>query len=121
MTVNDFINMCGNSNVMLDPLFFGAGNTFIEQIVNPVPIVTCPNDYLRSRIALGLYSQLRIENPPVCSNTEEYISTAVELANNKKKNNVIREQIFTNSKFFFENQNVIVEYENFFKQIVHTS
>jgi len=121
MTANDFINVCGNSNVMLDPFFFGAGNTFIEQFVYPVPIVTCPNDYLRSRLALGLYSQLRIKNPPVCSNTEEYISTAVELANNKKKNNLIREQIFSNSKFFFENQNVIVEYENFFKQIVRTS
>lgn len=121
MNTNDFINTCGNSNVMLDPFFFGAGNTFIEQFVYPVPIVTCPNDYLRSRIALGLYSQLKIENPPVCSNTEEYISTAVELANNKKKNNFIREQISCNSKFFFENQNVLVEYENFFKQIVHTS
>ena len=68
---------------------------------------------------MGLYKQLNIENPPVYNSIDDYIFNAVEIVNDKKKNNLIREQIFEKGRFFFRNKEVLIEYENFFLKIMN--
>lgn len=119
LSQNEFIYLCGKADVLLDPLYFGAGNSFIETFLYPVPLVTCPGTFLRSRIALGLYKQLNIQDAPICKSIEDYVFKAVELANNKKSNTLIREQISEKGKFFFKNKNVLTEYENFFLNLMN--
>ena len=119
LSQNEFIYLCGKAHVLLDPLYFGAGNSFIETFLYPVPLVTCPGTFLRSRIALGLYKQLNIQDAPICKSIEDYVFKAVELANNKKNNIFIREQISEKGKFFFKNKNVLIEYENFFLNLMN--
>ena len=77
--------MCGKSSVLLDTLYFGAGNSFHESMVYGTPTVTMPSENLKSRIVLGAYKQMKIENPPVVKNIEEYVEKAVELANLEEK------------------------------------
>ena len=50
---------------MLDPLYFGAGNSFHESMYYGTPTVTLPTQNLKSRIVLGAYKQMQIENPPI--------------------------------------------------------
>jgi predicted O-linked N-acetylglucosamine transferase (SPINDLY family) len=119
LSQNEFTYLCGKADVLLDPLYFGAGNSFIETFLYPVPLVTCPGTFLRSRIALGLYKQLNIQDAPICKSIEDYVFKAVELANNKKKNILIRDQISEKGKFFFKNKNVLTEYENFFLNLMN--
>jgi len=119
LSQNEFIYLCGKSDVLLDPLYFGAGNSFMETFLYPAPLVTCPGTFLRSRLALGLYKQLNIQDAPICKSTEDYVFKAVELANNKKKNILIRDQISEKGKFFFKNKNVLTEYENFFSNLMN--
>jgi predicted O-linked N-acetylglucosamine transferase (SPINDLY family) len=119
LSQNEFIYLCGKADVLLDPLYFGAGNSFIETFLYPVPLVTCPSTFLRSRIALGLYKQLNIQDAPICKSIEDYVFKAVELANNKKSNILIREQISEKRNFFFKNKNVLTEYENFFLNLMN--
>jgi protein O-GlcNAc transferase len=119
LSEKEFINLSAQVDILLDPLYFGAGNSFIETFLNPCPLITHPSKFLRSRIALGLYKQLNIENPPVYYSIDDYIFNAVEIVNDKKKNNLIREQIFEKSKFFFRNKEVLIEYENFFLNIMN--
>ena len=119
LSEKEFINLSAQADILLDPLYFGAGNSFIETFLNPCPLITHPSKFLRSRLALGLYKQLNIENPPVYNSIDDYIFNAVEIVNDKKKNNLIREQIFEKSKFFFRNKEVLVEYENFFLNIMN--
>jgi predicted O-linked N-acetylglucosamine transferase (SPINDLY family) len=119
LSQNEFIYLCGKADVLLDPLYFGAGNSFIETFLYPAPLVTCPGTFLRSRIALGLYKQLNIQDAPICKSIEDYVFKAVELANNKKSNFLIREQISEKGKFFFKNKNVLTEYENFFLNLMN--
>ena len=119
LSQNEFIYLCGKSDVLLDPLYFGAGNSFMETFLYPAPLVTCPGTFLRSRLALGLYKQLNIQDAPICKSTEDYVFKAVELANNKKKNIIIRDQISEKRKFFFKNKNVLTEYENFFLNLMN--
>jgi predicted O-linked N-acetylglucosamine transferase (SPINDLY family) len=119
LSQNEFIYLCGKSDVLLDPLYFGAGNSFMETFLYPAPLVTCPGTFLRSRLALGLYKQLNIKDAPICKSTEDYVFKAVELSNNKKNNILIREQISEKGKYFFKNKNVLTEYENFFLNLMN--
>ena len=119
LSQNEFIYLCGKSDVLLDPLYFGAGNSFMETFLYPAPLVTCPGTLLRSRLALGLYKQLNIKDAPICKSTEDYVFKAVELSNNKKNNILIREQILEKGKYFFKNKNVLTEYENFFLNLMN--
>ena len=119
LSEKEFINLSAQADILLDPLYFGAGNSFIETFLNPCPLITHPSKFLRSRIAIGLYKQLNIENPPIYNSIDDYIFNAVEIVNDKKKNILIREQIFEKSKFFFRNKEVLNEYENFFLNIMH--
>jgi len=119
LSQSEFIYLCGKSDVLLDPLYFGAGNSFMETFLYPAPLVTCPSTFLRSRLALGLYKQLNIQDAPICKSKEDYVFKAVELANNKKNNLLIREQISEKRKSFFKNKNVLTEYENFFLNLMN--
>ena len=122
LSVDDFINLSGNSNVLLDPVYFGSGNSFIETFTYGTPMVTFPSSFLRSRLVMGLYKQLKINNPPVVHSNEDYINLSIELANNRKKNQEIRNQIIENSnKFFFNNYSVINEFENFFTSLMRVN
>ena len=81
MGVENYINTCGSSSVLLDTLYFGAGNSFHESMFYGTPTVTMPTENLKSRIVLGAYKQMQIEKPPVVTSIDEYVDCAVELAN----------------------------------------
>ena len=81
MGVEDYINICGSSSVLLDTLYFGAGNSFHESMFYGTPTVTMPTDYLKSRIVFGAYKQMKIDKPPVVNSVDEYVDCAIELAN----------------------------------------
>ena len=122
LSVDDFINLSGNCNVLLDPVYFGSGNSFIEAFTYGTPMVTLPSSFLRGRLVMGLYDQMKINNPPIVYNNEDYINLSIELANNQKKNEEIRNQIVENSnKFFFNNYLVINEFQNFFTSLMTTN
>ena len=85
-------------------------------------MVTLPSSFLRGRLVMGLYDQMKINNPPIVYNNEDYINLSIELANNQKKNEEIRNQIVENSnKFFFNNYLVINEFQNFFTSLMTTN
>ena len=111
MTPEKFIHFCGNFRVLLDPLYFGAGNSFYESMIYGVPTVTLPNNFMRSRLVFGAYKQMQIKNPPIGNNHKEYVNLCLELANNHNQNFFIREQLLENSKLFlFENYKSINEF-----------
>ena len=73
----DFINQCGSASVLLDPLYFGSGNSFYESMFYGTPTVTMPNNSLKSNVVYGAYKQMKIENPPIVKNIEEYVDKAI--------------------------------------------
>ena len=77
----DYIHHCGRASVLLDPFYFGSGNSFHDSMIYGTPTVTMPTKYLRSKIVEGAYKQMKIEKPPVVNNIEDYVSTTVEIAN----------------------------------------
>ena len=78
---DNYINHLGTSSVLLDPLYFGAGNSFHESMVYGTPTITMPTKFIKSRIVSAAYIQMEIENPPVVNNKKEYVELAIDLAN----------------------------------------
>ena len=109
MDVGKYINLCGNSSVLLDTIYFGAGNSFHESMFYGTPTVTMPTKNLKSRIVLGAYKQMQIENPPVVDSIEDYVECAVELANNEKNKMLNLKKYYQKqaSDHLFENKGFI--------------
>jgi len=119
MTREKFIEFCGNFKVLLDPLYFGAGNSFYESLVYGVPTVTMPNQFMRSRLVTGAYEQMKIENPPVTKNIDDYVETCLDLANNSKLNLKLRDQIIKNSELYlFQNIDALKEFNLIFENLL---
>ncbi len=78
---DNYINHLGTSSVLLDPLYFGAGNSFHESMVYGTPTVTMPTKYIKSRIVSAAYIQMEIEKPPIVKDKNEYVELAIDIAN----------------------------------------
>ena len=118
--MNDYINHCGSASVILDPYYFGSGNSFHESMYYGTPTVTKPTNYSKSRIATGAYKQMKIEKPPVVKTSEEYVEKAIEIANNKSKNLKIKKYYRDSAeKYLFENMKFIRDLENIFFEITN--
>ena len=83
LNFNQFINHLGTSSVLLDPIYFGSGNSFHESMFYGTQTVTCPTKYIKSRIVSAAYIQMEIENPPIVKDKDDYVNKAVEIANDE--------------------------------------
>ena len=118
LTPEEFVHHCGRVSVLLDPFWFGAGNTFHESMLYGTPTVTMPTKYLKSRIVTGAYKQMQIDDAPIFNNVDDYVDKSIELAN---QDNLDLKMYYKEraEKNLFENQNVISDLENIFKSIVN--
>ena len=116
LNYDEYINHCGQASVLLDPLYFGSGNSFHESMFYGTKTVTLPTKYLKSRIALGAYNQMKIENPPIVNSVDEYINTAIEIANIAPKRLLEEKKYYENcaNKNLYENKNSLIEIEKIF-------
>ena len=101
-----YINHLGSSSVLLDPLYFGAGNSFHESMVYGTPTVTMPTKFIKSRIVTAAYIQIEVDNPPIVKNEKEYIEMAVDFANAKDLSNIKKYYREKAKQKLFNTQNV---------------
>ena len=86
MNWEEYINHCGEASVLLDPLFFGAGNSFYGSLFYGTPTISLPTNYTKSRLVLGAYNQIDISDlklKPIVNNIDEYIDRSVAVANDE--------------------------------------
>ena len=118
LTPGEFIHHCGRASVLLDPFWFGAGNTFHESMLYGTPTVTMPTKYLKSRIVTGAYKQMQIDDAPIFNNVDDYVDKCIEIANQE---NLDLKMYYKDQaeKNLFENLDVIDDLEKIFKSIVN--
>lgn len=83
LNLENFINHLGTTSVLLDPLYFGSGNSFHESMFYGTPTVTLPTKYIKSKIVSAAYNQMEIEEPPIVETKDQYVNTAIKIANNE--------------------------------------
>jgi len=115
MSVEKYINHCGSSSVLLDPIFYGGGNSFYESMIYGTPTVTLPTNYLKNRLTLGAYNQMEVEDAPIVNSPEQYVDKAIEIANLEPKKLLETKARYKDAAFnkLFENRKYINELEEF--------
>ena len=115
MSVEKYINHCGSSSVLLDPIFYGGGNSFYESMIYGTPTVTLPTNYLKNRLTLGAYNQMEVEDAPIVNSPEQYVDKAIEIANLEPKKLLETKARYKDAAFnkLFENKKYINELEEF--------
>jgi len=117
----EYINHCGQASVLLDPLYFSAGNSFYESMFYGTPTVTKPTKYTKSRLVLGAYNQMKIKDAPIypiVDTINDYVSTAVAIANNKNLDEIKKYYNEKAKENLFENKFVISDLEKIFIKLV---
>jgi len=114
----EYINHCGQASVLLDPLYFSAGNSFYESMFYGTPTVTKPTKYTKSRLVLGAYNQMKIKDAPVVDTINDYVSTAVAIANSKNLDELKKYYNEKAKENLFENKFVIADLEKIFIKLV---
>lgn len=89
------------ADAVLVTIYFGAGTTAQYAFSYGIPMVTMPDQYVRSRVVYAYYKALEIEDAPVAHSLEGYVSIAVRLANDPAyKVNLSRQLLVRNNRLF---------------------
>jgi len=112
-----FMAMLAVADAVLDPPFFGGGNTSYESFSVGAPIVTWPGPFMRGRVTSGCYQSMGFTDLIAHSN-EEYISLAIRLAHDSEFHHYCKNEILQRSQALYENSACIKEMEDFFHHAV---
>ncbi len=118
----DYINHCGKASVLLDPIYYGAGNSFYESVFYGTPTVTMPTQYTKSRLVFGAYNQIDIsdlEFNPIAKSVNEYVEKAIEISNNKNLYDLKLNIQLRAKKNLYEREEVISNFESVFEKIIN--
>ncbi|WP_299467446.1 tetratricopeptide repeat protein [uncultured Gimesia sp.] len=114
MATADFLNLIYISDVMLDPMHFGGGNTSYQSMAIGTPVVTLPAKYMRGRGMLAVYKKMGIMDC-VVSSIDEYIDLACRIGVDEQFRDQLRLKILSKSHLVFEDINTVREMETFFE------
>lgn len=96
-----FLQLLKLSDVILDPMHFGGGNSSYEAMAVGTPVVTLPGEFLRSRITLALYRKMAFTELVVTS-PADYANLAVKLGTDRKYLAATKQRIDDTSAVLFE-------------------
>ena len=85
------------------------------------PTVTKPTKYTKSRLVLGAYNQMEIQDGPVApivDKINDYVETAVAIANNKNLYDLKKYYNEKAKEKLYENKLVIPDLEKIFIKLV---
>ncbi len=112
MKMVDFLRVIRASDVILDPVYFGGGNSSAEAIAMGKPIVTWPDRFLRDRVTYAFYRTMGIDEL-VAKNADDYVRLANKLATDDNFHGQMSKLIQERSGEFFENSETVRELEKF--------
>lgn len=113
----DYLNLLAVTDVLLDPIHFGGGNSSYEGLAMGTPIVTLPSDQLRGRITYALYRQMDLDEC-IASTPDDYVRLALELGTDPAKREAVRERILESGDRIFGDREAIRELERFLRDAV---
>ena len=105
-----FMSLLSLADTMLDPLYFGGGNTSYQGMALGVPIVTFPGELMRGRATAGLYEHIGVTDT-IARTHDDYISKSIEIATNQDLRQHIHERILSSCDVLFEDLQAVREIE----------
>ena len=104
-------------DVALDPYRFGSGNTCLEALSMGIPLVTCPDPFMRTRMAFACYNRMGLTDP-VADSPEQYVQRATQIAMNPDYRRHLAHEILQRSAILFDNLAAVRELEGWIESAV---
>jgi len=117
MPHNDFLSLLMLADALIDPPYFGGGNTTYESFALSRPIVTWPGPFMRGRVTLACCKQTGVTDC-VANDAQSYIEIALRLANDKPWRDEVRSKIRAKADLLFEDMEAVRELEHFFEKAI---
>ncbi|HVN28047.1 MAG TPA: tetratricopeptide repeat protein [Candidatus Binataceae bacterium] len=111
---DQFFRLLTMADVILDPPFFGGGNTSYEAFAMGLPIVTWPGEFMRGRVTEGCYRQMGLSDL-IADGPDSYVELALRLANDGAWREQMKREIAARSSALYEDSGVVTELEDFLR------
>ncbi len=116
----DFLNMMAVSEVMLDTIHFGGGNTSLEGLAMGTPIVTLPGEFMRGRVTSACYRKMGMHEC-IARTPQEYIEIALRLGGDPVFRQRVHARILSTNHVLYEDAAMVRELEQFFEDAHHAA
>ena len=116
---DDFLHLIGEADVLLDPIYFGGGNTTYEALSVGTPIVTLPGRFMRGRVTYACYRKMSVMDC-VAKDRDDYVQLAVTLATDRALGEAVRAKILAANQVLYEDSEAVREIERFLTRAVET-
>lgn len=90
------------ADAVLTTIYFGAGTTSQYAFAYGIPMVTMPDQFVRSRFVTAYYNAMGITDAPIAHTPEEFVSMAYKLANDKAYKQRLSQELLEKNKAIFE-------------------
>lgn len=117
MPTEDYLSLNIISDAVIDPFYFGGGNSSLEIFAMGRPIVTLPGELLRARITRAEYIQMGYTDLIVDS-PEAFVESSYKLANDLDWRRHCREHIHEKAGVLYENRRVVEQLSNWIESVV---
>jgi predicted O-linked N-acetylglucosamine transferase (SPINDLY family) len=111
---DQFFRLLMMADAILDPPFFGGGNSSYEAFAMGLPIVTWPGSFMRGRVTEGCYRQMGVTEL-VADSLDSYVEIALRLTNDAAWRERLKNEIAARSSALFEDARVVTELEDFLR------
>lgn len=108
-----FLALLAASDVVLDPIAFGGGNTSYEALAMGTPVVTLPGELLRTRITQALYAKAGY-GELVVESEQGYVEQAIRLATDPAHRAAAAEAIEERCAVLYGDEAEVRDLETFF-------
>lgn len=115
-----FLDLLAIADVLLDPAWFGGGNTSLEAFAIGTPIITWPGPFARGRVTSACYALMGIQDG-VVPTLDTYAARAVAIAHDPVWREDIRHRILARSHVLYDNMEAVPEFERFFEMAVQAA
>ena len=113
MSQEKFIGLLTVADALLDIPSFSGGNSSLEAFSVGAPIVTWPQNFMRSRVTSAFYKQMGLTNL-IAGDPVSYVNLAIKLAQDKDFHRQMQTDITANAHRLYETSDTIREIETFF-------
>ncbi|WP_413678356.1 tetratricopeptide repeat protein [Prochlorococcus sp. MIT 0916] len=119
---DNYLTISKRFDIILDPFYFGMGNTFYHAMAFGIPVLSMPASQARGRIVYGGYKQMGIKIPPIAKSPKEYILLCKKLAFDNTYRENIRTQILSKAKDnLFNDKTIHKQFIDFFEQALEAA
>lgn len=116
MSLEGYLSLAKTADAVLDPFYFGGGNSSLEMFAVGCPVVTLPGDLQRGRITLAQYRRMEY-GELIASSPDEFVEIALRLATEGDFQADARRTLEERAEILYEDERAVQQFEKYVVEV----